>query len=415
MNIIEELQWRGLVKQITNETKLINAQNLGQGVYCGFDPTADSLHVGHLIPIVLLERFRRVGFKPIALIGGGTGMIGDPSFKSSERVLQTNAEVEINVQAIQTQLAKLIPNVELQNNATWLNKMSLIDFLRDVGKNFTLGYLLVKDSIATRIEQGLSVTEFAYTMLQGYDFYQLYTKANCTVQIGGSDQWGNITSGIDYIGTQIGRDNSEACGLTIKLLTKKDGNKFGKSESGAVWLNATKTSEYEFYQFWFNQDDEDAENMLKFITFLSEQEIKTLVLEHAQAPHKRLLQKTLALEVTKFVHGKIGLDKALALTEAFFNGQLSELDQDLFKLAIKSLPSAKIANQTIAIDAIVLAGAASSKREAREFINAKAITFNDQIIEDENQLITLADVIEEKFILVKRGKKKYFVLEIKAD
>ncbi|ATZ18573.1 tyrosyl-tRNA synthetase [Williamsoniiplasma somnilux] len=413
MNIIEELNWRGLVKQITNEEKLLNAQNENRGVYCGFDPTADSLHVGHLIPIILLERFRRVGFQPIALLGGGTGMIGDPSFKSAERVLQTNEQVDKNVLGIETQLRRLIPNVDFQNNAKWLRKLSLIDFLRDVGKNFTLGYLLAKESIATRIETGLSVTEFAYTMLQGYDFYQLYTTSNCFVQIGGSDQWGNITSGIDYIGTQIGRENSGACGLTIKLLAKKDGKKFGKSESGAVWLDSQKTSEYDFYQFWLNQDDEDCEQMLKFITFLNESEINEVIHQHNQNPSARILQKKLAEEVTKFVHGEEGYIKALKLTEAFFNGELINLNKELFEIALTSIPSLELIGQTTAIDAIVAVGAATSKREAREFINANAISFNNSIISDENELIEKTSPINKKYIVVRRGKKKYYVIKLK--
>nr|WP_280123354.1 tyrosine--tRNA ligase [[Acholeplasma] multilocale] len=413
MNIVKELNWRGLVKQITNEEKLIEAQNNGKGVYCGFDPTADSLHVGHLMMIVTLKRFGDQGFKPIALMGGGTGMIGDPSFKSAERVLQTDEQVIANVKAIESQMRKIIPDVTFMNNADWLRNFSLIDFLRDVGKDFTLGYLLAKDSIARRIETGLSVTEFMYTMLQAYDFYNLYINADCKVQIGGSDQWGNITSGTDYINSQIGRDNSEAAGFTIPLLTKSDGNKFGKSESGTVWLDATKTSEYEFYQFWLNQDDADCEKFLKFLTFLSEEEINELVKLHAEAPFKRIMQKTLATEITTFVHGQAGLDKAVALTEAFFKGTISELSQDLLEVALTAIPSAQLDANTSVIDAIVASGAASSKREAREFLTSKAISLNEVIIEDENQEISTIPTLNEKYILVKRGKKKYFAIIVK--
>ncbi|PPE06135.1 tyrosine--tRNA ligase [Williamsoniiplasma lucivorax] len=416
MNIIQELEWRGLLKQATNEDKINQAQQNGAGVYCGFDPTADSLHVGHLIPIILLSRFQKMGFKPIALIGGGTGMIGDPSFKSQERVLQTNEQVLVNVQGIQKQLKQMLHDVTFVNNYDWLNKLSLLDFLRDVGKDFTLSYLLAKESIASRISTGLSITEFSYTMLQAYDFYQLYTTKNCKVQIGGSDQWGNITSGIDYIGSQIGRDKSEAAGITIQLLAKKDGQKFGKTESGAVWLDPNKTSEYSFYQFWFNQNDDDCEMFLKFVTFLDQQAIQDLMAQHQKNPAQRIMQKVLAEEVTKFVHGAEGLKKALLLTEAFFNGTVQDLDANLITIAIASLQAPEIDSHETVIDAIVQSGAASSRREAREFINNKAISFNEIILEQEDQLLKdFPKLINNQFILIKRGKKKYFALKLKTS
>jgi tyrosyl-tRNA synthetase len=267
-SILDELKWRDILKQVTNEDKVAKAQQSGAALYCGFDPTADSLHVGHLIQIMNLKRFQDFGFHPLAIIGGGTGMIGDPSFKAAERKLLTIETVDEYVSGIKAQLNRLIPDITVVNNADWLRKMSLIDFLRFVGKDFNLAYLLAKDNIASRIEKGLSITEFAYTMLQAYDFYELYENYNCRVQIGGSDQWGNITSGTDYISSRIGHAESDACGVTMNLLTKKDGTKFGKTESGAVWLDAAKTSEYEFYQFFINQDDADCEKFLKYLTFL---------------------------------------------------------------------------------------------------------------------------------------------------
>ncbi|QVK09593.1 tyrosine--tRNA ligase [Mycoplasma mycoides] len=411
-NILEELKWRGLIKQITNESKILDAQNNNDAVYCGFDPTADSLHVGHLMMIITLKRFADYNFKPIALIGGATGMIGDPSFKANERVLQTKDQVEHNINKISAQLKQIIPNVNFVNNNTWLSNISLIDFLRDIGKHFNLSYLLAKESIATRIQTGLSVTEFCYTMLQAYDFYYLYKNNNCSIQIGGSDQWGNITSGIDFISDTINKNN-KASGLTINLLTKSDGQKFGKTESGAIWLDKTKTSEYEFYQFWFNQTDQDSINLLKCLTFLTKDQIDNLIKEHQNQPSKHLLQKALASEMTKFVHQQQGLDKALKLTEAFFSGDLFSLTDDLFKMALNSLPNTQINKDTKVIDALIELKAASSKREAREFLTNKAIMINNQIIEDENTLISSFDLIQNKYLLVKKGKKKYFVILIK--
>ncbi|AVN61247.1 tyrosine--tRNA ligase [Mesoplasma florum] len=413
MNIIKELEWRGLVKQITNEERLLKAQNDGAAVYCGFDPTADSLHVGHLMMIVTLKRFDKAGFQAIGLIGGGTGMIGDPSFKADERKLQTDEQVKFHATAIQNQLLRIIPDVTFANNVDWLGNMSLIDFLRDVGKDFNISYLLNKDSIATRISTGLSVTEFSYTMLQAYDFYNLYINHNCKVQIGGSDQWGNITSGTDYISTRVGSANTEAAGFTIPLLTKSDGQKFGKTESGAVWLDSNKTSVYDFYQFWINQDDNDCVKMLKYLTFLTKEEIDELEAKHKEAPHLRTMQKTLASEITKFVHGDKELNKAIKLTDAFFTGNILNLDDDLLELAIKSIPTIQLEKTTSAIDAIVNVNAASSKREAREFINAKAISFNDVAVQDENMLLSEIETIKNNKIIVKKGKKKYYLLEIK--
>ncbi|AVN63965.1 tyrosine--tRNA ligase [Mesoplasma florum] len=413
MNIIKELEWRGLVKQITNEERLLKAQIDGAAVYCGFDPTADSLHVGHLMMIVTLKRFDKAGFQAIGLIGGGTGMIGDPSFKADERKLQTDGQVKFHATAIQNQLLRIIPDVTFANNADWLSKMSLIDFLRDVGKDFNISYLLNKDSIATRISTGLSVTEFSYTMLQAYDFYNLYINHNCKVQIGGSDQWGNITSGTDYISTRVGSANTEAAGFTIPLLTKSDGQKFGKTESGAVWLDSNKTSVYDFYQFWINQDDNDCVKMLKYLTFLTKEEIDELEVKHKEAPHFRTMQKTLASEITKFVHGDQELNKAIKLTDAFFTGNILNLDDDLLELAIKSIPTIQLEKTTSAIDAIVNVNAASSKRETREFIKAKAISFNDVAVQDENMLLSEIKTIKNNKIIVKKGKKKYYLLEIK--
>jgi len=393
-NILTELKWRGVVKQITNEQRIIDAQLAHKGVYCGFDPTADSLHVGHLIPIILLERFNKAGFRSIALIGGGTGMIGDPSFKSDERVLQTTQQVELNQKAIEKQLKQIIPNVEFKNNADWLGSMKMIDFLRDVGKDFTLGYLLAKDSIARRIETGLSITEFSYTMLQAYDFYKLYSTADCYIQVGGSDQWGNITSGTDYIGTKVGRDKTKAAGLT---------------------LDSEKTSIYDFYQFWINQDDDDSEQLLKWLTFLTEDEIDKLIKQASLDPKQRLLQKRLAKEITEFVHGHEGLEQAIKVSEALFSGDLTKLTKGEFLMAFNTVDNLSLNKSTTIIDALVEGNMASSKREAREFLTANAISINGHVVNDENMVLTSLDPLHDHYLFVKRGKKKFFGIKIKEE
>jgi tyrosyl-tRNA synthetase len=409
-SILDELKWRDILKQVTNEDKVAKAQRSGAALYCGFDPTADSLHVGHLIQIMNLKRFQDFGFHPLAIIGGGTGMIGDPSFKAAERKLLTIETVDEYVSGIKAQLNRLIPDITVVNNADWLRKMSLIDFLRFVGKDFNLAYLLAKDNIASRIEKGLSITEFAYTMLQAYDFYELYENYNCRVQIGGSDQWGNITSGTDYISSRIGHAESDACGVTMNLLTKKDGTKFGKTESGAVWLDAAKTSEYEFYQFFINQDDADCEKFLKYLTFLSESEIKAIISEHQTAPHKRIMQNRLADEVTMFVHGRDGLERAKKITASFFNGTLSDLSEAELRSTFNSIPLAESTFGLGIVDFLVKNQIASSNREAREFIQSGAIAINDQKITTEDVIVAKDMAIFKDILIVKRGKKKYFAV-----
>ncbi len=411
-SILEELKQRDLLKQVTNEEKIANAQKDGAGIYCGFDPTADSLHVGHLIQIINLKRFKDYGFAPIAILGGGTGMIGDPSFKSEERNLLTLEQVGENVEAIKKQLNFLIPDINVINNNDWLGKMSLIDFLREIGKDFNLAYLLAKENIASRIEKGLSITEFSYTMLQGYDFYKLYVEQNCWVQIGGSDQWGNITSGTDYIASRVGRENSKACGVTMNLLTKKDGVKFGKTESGAIWLDKNKTSEYEFYQFFINQDDEDCEKLFKFLTTLPVEEIEKIKEEHSKEPFKRIMQKRLAQEVTTFVHGKEGLAKAEKITEALFSGNLLDLDKKDLLSMINSMQKVQVSKNLELIDFIIEAKIASSKRESRELINEGAIWINANNKFEENAVVDEKMLTVENYIIVKKGKKKYFIVEV---
>ncbi|ATZ16444.1 tyrosyl-tRNA synthetase [Entomoplasma freundtii] len=413
MNLIEDLKWRGLLKDISNEEKFLKAQKEHRAAYCGFDPTATSLHVGHLIPMTMLERFRQAGFAPIALLGGGTALIGDPSFKAQERVLLTPETVAHNAEIITKQMKKIIPDVEFMNNYQWLGNLSMVDYLREVGKDFNIAYLLAKEIIATRIQNGLSVTEFLYTTLQADDFYQLYVHQNCFVQIGGSDQWGNITSGLDYIGAKVGKKESQACGLTIPLLTKKDGKKFGKTESGAIWLDSQKTSEYEFYQFWLNQTDEDAFQFLKFFTFLDKKTVDKLEQESQQNPKAKILQKTLAKEMTLFVHGQSGLEKAEKLTNAFFQGTIDQLSPELMHLAFKSLPISSVTSDGNVWDLLLETHAAQSKREANEFLSAKAIRINGETVIDGNQKIQSFPLINDEYLLVKRGKKRYFLAKIK--
>lgn len=411
--ILDELKERGLLKQATNDEKIKTAQTNQAGIYCGFDPTADSLHIGHLIQIINLKRFGEFGFKPIAILGGGTGMIGDPSFKSQERQLLTLEQVSANVGAIRTQLKKLIPNVEVVNNGDWLLTMSLVDFLREIGKDFNLAYLLAKENIASRIEKGLSITEFCYTMLQGYDFYKLYETRNCHVQLGGSDQWGNITSGIDYIASKVGNVNSTACGITTNLLTKKDGVKFGKTESGAIWLDAQKTSEYEFYQFFLNQDDQDLESLFNFLTILPTTTINEILAEHSVEPFKRVGQKRLAAEITTWVHGEQGLQKAVKITEAIFSGKLKELAPEELKSIASSIPNTTVASNLTFVEFLVAAQIASSNREARELIRDKSIAILEKNDFSETDIIDASYISFDQTVIVKKGKRKYFSVNFK--
>ena len=410
--ILDELKTRKMLKQSTNSEKIKTAQLSSAGVYCGFDPTADSLHIGHLIQILNLKRFKDFGFTPLAIIGGGTGMIGDPSFKSSERNLLELEEVKKNSLMIKKQLETFIPEIKVIDNYDWLSKLSLIDFLRDIGKDFNLAYLLAKENISSRIEKGLSITEFSYTMLQGYDFYNLYKNETCWVQIGGSDQWGNITSGIDYIASKIGKENSKACGITMNLLTKKDGVKFGKTESGAIWLDPNKTSEYEFYQFFINQDDDDCATLLNYLTILSTETINTIMNDHNKEPHKRLAQKKLAEEVTLLVHGEKGLEKALKITETLFKGDINKLGDSELRQLSRSLPFKEINKGLNIIDFLVESQIATSKREARELISNNAITIGIINNFKESDVIDDSHVLIDNFIFVKKGKRRYFSIKL---
>lgn len=416
--LLEELQWRGLIYQQTDEQGIEDLLNKEQvTLYCGADPTADSLHIGHLLPFMILRRFQEHGHRPIVLIGGGTGMIGDPSGKSEERVLQTEDQVAKNVEGLSAQMHKLFEfgtdkGAVLVNNRDWLSQISLISFLRDYGKHVGVNYMLGKDSIQSRLENGISYTEFTYTILQAIDFGHLNRELNCKIQVGGSDQWGNITSGIELMRRMYGQ--TEAYGLTIPLVTKSDGKKFGKSESGAVWLDAEKTTPYEFYQFWINQSDEDVIKFLKYFTFLSKEDINRLEQSRDEAPHLREAQKALAENVTEFIHGKEALDDAIRISEALFKGDLKSLSIKDIKAGFKEVPQVEVSKETTnIIDVLIESGIASSKRQAREDVNNGAIYINGEREQSVDYNLTDEDKFDNEFTIIRRGKKKYFMVNYK--
>ena len=417
--LIEDLKWRGLIYQQTDEQGIEDLLNKEQvTLYCGADPTADSLHIGHLLPFLTLRRFQEHGHRPIVLIGGGTGMIGDPSGKSEERVLQTEEQVEINVKGLSEQMHKLFEfgtdkGAVLVNNKDWLGQISLISFLRDYGKHVGVNYMLGKDSIQTRLEYGISYTEFTYTILQAIDFGHLNRELNCKVQVGGSDQWGNITSGIELMRRMYGQ--TETFGLTIPLVTKSDGKKFGKSESGAVWLDAEKTSPYEFYQFWINQSDEDVIKFLKYFTFLSKDEINHLEESKEEAPHLREAQKALAENVTQFVHGEEALNDAIRISKALFSGDLKSLSAKELKEGYKDVPQVTLSiDTTNIIEALIETGISTSKRQAREDVNNGAIYINGERQQSVDYELSSKDLIEDEITIIRRGKKKYFMVNYQS-
>ncbi|HCA7069907.1 TPA: tyrosine--tRNA ligase [Staphylococcus pseudintermedius] len=413
--LLEELSWRGLVYQQTDEEgieTLLNKEEVK--IYCGADPTADSLHIGHLLPYLTLRRFQEAGHRPIVLVGGGTGMIGDPSGKSEERVLQTEAQVDKNVRGIQQQMEQLFDfNVEngpiLVNNYDWLSQISLIEFLRDYGKHVGVNYMLGKDSIQSRLENGISYTEFTYTILQAIDFGHLNRVHDCKLQIGGSDQWGNITSGIELMRRMYGV--TDVYGFTIPLVTKADGKKFGKSESGTIWLDPEKTSPYEFYQFWINTSDDDVIKFLKYFTFLSKTDIEALEKSVVEEPHLRKAQTTLAEEVTRFIHGNDALAEAQRISQALFKGDLKSLSAEEIKAGFKDVPQVTLSNETTDIvDALVETKIASSKRQAREDIANGAIYINGERQQDLAYTLSSDDRYDDTFTIIRRGKKKYFMV-----
>ena len=416
--LIEDLKYRGIVYQMTDEEeieKMLETEKIS--IYCGADPTADSLHIGHLVPFLALRRFQQYGHRPVILIGGGTGMIGDPSFKADERKLLSEEEVDKNVLAIKKQLASIFDfedenSAVLVNNKDWLKNISLISFLRDYGKHVGLNYMLSKDAIQTRLETGISYTEFTYTILQAIDFGHLNKEFDVRLQIGGSDQWGNITSGLELMRRMYGTTNSE--GLTIPLITKADGKKFGKTESGNIWLDRNRTSPYEFYQFWLNQSDDDVIKFLKLFTFLDRDEIEELQQSVEEEPHLRKAQRKLGEEITRLIHGQEGLDEALKVTDALFSGDFKALESSQIKDALKDAPSQEVDKETTKlVDLLVEANISSSKRQAREDIQNGAIYVNGERQQDLDYEITDADKFDQEFTVFRRGKKKYTIVTYK--
>lgn len=419
MNIIEDLDWRGAINQQTDSeglAKLIEKKSIG--LYCGIDATGSSMHIGHLIPFMILKRFQLAGHKPVILIGAATGSIGDPSGKSEERVLQSEETVAYNAQKITEQMQKLFKagdadsEIRLVNNLDWTKNLSLLDFLRDYGKNFNLNTMLAKDIVASRLETGISFTEFSYQILQSMDFLHLYRNLDVQLQVGGADQWGNITAGLELIRKKEGAD-AEAYGLTIPLMLKADGTKFGKTAGGAVWLDAEMTTPYEFYQFWVNQDDRDIIKYLKYFTFLSKEEIDALEEKVETEPHKREAQKTLAAEMTKFVHGKQALADALKITEALFTGNIKELNANEIEQGFKNMPTfeSDLTEQEL-VTWLVDLGIEPSRRQSREDIQNGAISINGEKVTDLDFVITREKSFEGRFIIVRRGKKKYFLVKL---
>ena len=416
MHIFDELKERGLIFQTTDEEALRQELEEGQvSYYTGYDPTADSLHLGHLVAILTSRRLQLAGHKPYALVGGATGLIGDPSFKDAERSLQTKETVEGWVKSIQGQLAGLLDfengqnKAEMVNNYDWFSDISFIDFLRDVGKYFTVNYMMSKESVKKRIETGISYTEFAYQIMQGYDFFILNQKHNVTLQIGGSDQWGNMTAG-----TELLRRKADKTGhvITVPLITDASGKKFGKSEGNAVWLNADKTSPYEMYQFWMNVMDDDAVRFLKIFTFLSLDEIEEIRKQFEAAPHERLAQKILAREVVTLVHGEKAYQEALNITEQLFAGNIKNLSVKELKQGLRGVPNYQVQaedNLNI-VDLLVTAGVVNSKRQAREDVQNGAIYVNGDRIQGLDYTLGDADKLENELTVIRRGKKKYFVL-----
>lgn len=410
MTLWEELQYRGVVKDVAGEEELVKKLNEESiSFYWGTDPTADSLHIGHYSSLVTAKRLAMHGHHAILLVGGATGLIGDPR-PTAEREIISYETLNANVKKLEAQVKKLVGgNVEVVNNYDWTKDYDLISFLRDIGKYINVNYMLNKDIIARRLDTGITYAEFSYTLLQGYDFLHLFENKNCLLQAAGSDQWGNITTGIDLIRKKTGK---EAYGFTMPLVLDANGNKFGKSEGNALWLDINKTSAYELYQYLINASDELVESYLKVFTFLSKEEIEDVMAKHNEASHLRLAQKTLGFEVVKDIHGEEEANKAIKISEALFGGAVKELSLKDIEVAFKGVPSFEVNEGITLIDLLVNNGVASSRREAREFLNAGSIIINDEKHQDENEIITKDIAIEGKILVIRRGKKKQFIAKI---
>ena len=426
-NFVEELRWRGLLHDIMPDTEAHLLEHTTAG-YIGFDPTADSLHIGSLVQILILRHFQNAGHKPIALVGGATGMVGDPSGKSAERNLLDEASLQKNIEGVKAQLSRFLDfnatenPAELVNNFDWMKDISLIDFVRDTGKHITVNYMMAKDSVKKRLSSeskvGMSFTEFTYQLFQGYDFYHLYKEMDCKLQMGGSDQWGNITTGTELIRRKA---QGKAYAITVPLVTKADGTKFGKTEGGNVWLDAKRTSPYKFYQYWLNASDEDAEKYIKIFTFLDKEAIEALIIEHRETPHLRLLQKKIGEEVTIMTHGQEAFDNAIKASQILFGKSTSEdlksLDEQTFLDIFEGVPQASVSKEDIdsGLDMIgalaAKTGFLNSNGEARRALKENAISVNKEKVK-EDFVISTSDIIANAYVLLQRGKKNYFLLKI---
>jgi tyrosyl-tRNA synthetase len=426
-NFVEELRWRGLLHDIMPDTEAHLLEHATAG-YIGFDPTADSLHIGSLVQILILKHFQNAGHKPIALVGGATGMVGDPSGKSAERNLLDEASLQKNIEGVKAQLSRFLDfnasenPAELVNNFDWMKDISLIDFVRDTGKHITVNYMMAKDSVKKRLSSeskvGMSFTEFTYQLFQGYDFYHLYKEMDCKLQMGGSDQWGNITTGTELIRRKA---QGKAYAITVPLVTKADGTKFGKTEGGNVWLDAKRTSPYKFYQYWLNASDEDAEKYIKIFTFLDKEAIEALIIEHRETPHLRLLQKKIGEEVTIMTHGQEAFDNAIKASQILFGKSTSEdlksLDEQTFLDIFEGVPQASVSKEDIdnGLDMIgalaAKTGFLNSNGEARRALKENAISVNKEKVK-EDFVISTSDIIANAYVLLQRGKKNYFLLKI---
>lgn len=426
-NFVEELRWRGLLHDIMPDTEAHLLEHATAG-YIGFDPTADSLHIGSLVQILILKHFQNAGHKPIALVGGATGMVGDPSGKSTERNLLDEASLQKNIEGVKAQLSRFLDfnasenPAELVNNFDWMKDISLIDFVRDTGKHITVNYMMAKDSVKKRLSSeskvGMSFTEFTYQLFQGYDFYHLYKEMDCKLQMGGSDQWGNITTGTELIRRKA---QGKAYAITVPLVTKADGTKFGKTEGGNVWLDANRTSPYKFYQYWLNASDEDAEKYIKIFTFLDKEAIEALIIEHRETPHLRLLQKKIGEEVTIMTHGQEAFDNAIKASQILFGKSTSEdlksLDEQTFLDIFEGVPQASVSKEDIdnGLDMIgalaAKTGFLNSNGEARRALKENAISVNKEKVK-EDFVISSSDIIANAYVLLQRGKKNYFLLKI---
>ncbi len=426
MSILDELNWRGLIADCTDTAALNEKLKTPTTLYCGFDPTADSLHVGHLVPLLALRRFQNFGHHPIAVAGGATGSIGDPSGKSAERSLLTKEQIKANVEAVRPQLARLLDFEIKQNparlvdNADWTAGISYLDFLRDVGKHFSVNQMVAKESVRARMEDrevGISYTEFSYMLLQAFDFYVLARDYGCELQIGGSDQWGNITAGIDLLRKKLGK---QGYGLTLPLITKSDGTKFGKTAGGAVWLDPKKTSVYKFYQFWINTDDRDVIRYLKFFTFLSKEEVEQLEKQHTENPGARVAHKALAKSVTDLIHGETATQEAIRASEILFGGTLEGIAESTFNEIVGEVPTKGIEKAKLdgaglpLVELLVHAGLSQSKGQARKDIEGGGVNINNVRETNIARAVTANDLLFGKHLLLRKGKKNYVVVTVTA-